>query len=69
MPRHKVLLIRFRQIVIDIWGVSPELLLEGSAVQRYCEVLTALHEAVENSILNEISGNGNAGYAHSRLSL
>ena len=28
MSRHKMLLIPFRQTVIDIWGISPEVLLE-----------------------------------------
>lgn len=69
LSRHKVLLIRFRQTVIDIWSVSPELLLEDGTVQRYCEAFTALHEGAENSILNEISGHENAGYDRSRSSL
>lgn len=64
MPRHKLLLIRFRQAVIDIWGVSPKLLFEDGTVQRYCEAFTALHEGVEKSILNEISGNANVKYGH-----
>jgi hypothetical protein len=55
MPRHKVLLIRFRQTVIDIWGASSELVLENGAVQRYCEAFTSLDEGVEHSILNAIS--------------
>jgi hypothetical protein len=55
MPRQKVLLIRFRQVLIDIWGVSPELLLEDGIVQRYCEALTALHERVERKVLEELS--------------
>lgn len=35
MSRHKILLIPFRQTVIDIWGISPEILLEDDALQRY----------------------------------
>jgi hypothetical protein len=66
MPPHKALLIRFRQTVIDIWGASPELLLEDGAVQRYCEAFTALHEGAETSILSEISGNENEEYDRRR---
>lgn len=65
MSRHHVLLIRLRQTVIDIWGVSPKLLLEDDVVQRFCEAFTVLHERLEDRILDEISKNGNAGYGHS----
>lgn len=65
LPRHNVLLIRFRRSIIDIWGVSPELWLENGAIQRYCEAFTALHEGIENSILKELSGHEDAGHGHS----
>ncbi len=65
MSRHHVLLIRLRQTVIDIWSVSPKLLLEDDVVQRFCEAFTVLHERLEDRILDEISKNGNAGYGHS----
>lgn len=64
MSPHKVLIISFRQTVIDIWDVPPELLLEDGAVQRYGDAFTALHERVENSILNEICGHTNAAHGH-----
>jgi len=53
-PRQKVLLIRFRQTLIDIWSVSPELLLEDGIVQRHCEALSMLHDGVERRILKEL---------------
>lgn len=55
LPRQKVLLIRFRQTLIDIWRVSPELLLEDGVVQRHCEAVSALHDGVEERILKELS--------------
>ncbi len=55
VPRQKVLLLRFRQALIDIWSVSPELLLEDGFVQRHCEALSALHDGVEERILKELS--------------
>lgn len=57
VSRHKRLLIPFRQTVIDIWGVSHEVLLENGILRRYCEAFTGLHERLENSILNEIAAN------------
>jgi hypothetical protein len=68
-PRHKVLLILFRETVIDLWGVSRELLEQDAVVQRYCGAFTALHERVESRVLTEISGNANAGYGHLSPSL
>lgn len=69
MSRHEMLLIPFRQRVIDIWGVSPEVLLEDGALRRYREAFTVLHERLENSILNEIAANQNSRYGHPRPSL
>jgi hypothetical protein len=66
MPRHEMLLIPFRQRVIDIWGVSPEVLLENGALRRYREAFTVLHKRLENSILNEIASNENTRYGHPR---
>ena len=63
-PRHNVLLILFRETVIDLWGVSPELLEQDAVVQRYREAFTALHERVASRLLTEISGNANAGHGH-----
>jgi hypothetical protein len=57
MSRHKMLLIPFRQTVSDIWGVSPEVLLENGILPRYREAFTVLHERLENRILNEIAAN------------
>jgi len=57
VPRQKVLLRRFRQALIDIWKISPELLLEDGFVQRHSEALSALHEGVEERILKELSNN------------
>jgi len=59
LPRQKVLLIRFRQTLIDIWSVSPELLLEDGIVQRHCEALSRLHDAVERRILKELDKDTN----------
>jgi hypothetical protein len=69
MSRHKMLLIPFRQTVIDIWSVSPEVLWEDDALRRYREAFTALHKRLENSILNEIAANQNSQYGHLRPSL
>lgn len=55
VPRQKVLLVRFRQALIDIWSVSPELLLEDGFVQRHCEALNALHDGAVERILKELS--------------
>lgn len=55
VPSQKVLLILFRQTLIDLWNVSPELLLEDGVVQRFYEALSALHDGVEESILKELS--------------
>jgi hypothetical protein len=55
LPRQKVLLIRFRQTLIDIWSVSPELLLEDGIVQRHCEALSRLHDGVEDRVLKELN--------------
>lgn len=55
LPRQKVLLILFRQTLIDTWSVSPELLLEDGLVQRFCEALSTLHDRVEESLLKELS--------------
>jgi hypothetical protein len=57
VPRQKVLLHRFRQALIDIWKVSPELLLEDGFVKRHGEALSALHDGVEERILKELSDN------------
>jgi hypothetical protein len=54
-PRQKVLLIRFRQTLIDIWRVSSDLLLEDGIVQRHCEAVSALHDGVEERILKTLS--------------
>ncbi|HKN85831.1 MAG TPA: hypothetical protein VJV04_03120 [Nitrospiraceae bacterium] len=54
LPRQKVLLIRFRQTLIDIWSVSPELLLEDGIVHRHCEALSMLHDGIEDRILKEL---------------
>jgi len=53
-PRQKVLLIRFRQTLIDIWSVSPELLLEDGIVQMHCEALSRLQDGVEERLLKEL---------------
>lgn len=53
-PRHKVLLILFRQTLIDIWKVPDELFTEYGTVQRYCEALTALQEDLEYNIRETI---------------
>jgi hypothetical protein len=50
-PRHKVLLILFRQALMDIWSVPPELFTEERSLQRYCEALTALQDRLEHLIL------------------
>lgn len=55
VPRQKVLLILFRQTLIDMWSVSPEFLLEDGVVQRLCEALSALHNGIEESILRELA--------------
>jgi hypothetical protein len=59
VPRQKILLIRLRQTLIDVWGVSSELLLADGVVQRYCEALTDLHDGVEDRVLKELSRHGN----------
>lgn len=57
VPRQKVLLHRFRQALIDIWKISPELLLEDGFLQRHGGALNALHERVEERILKELHNN------------
>lgn len=59
LPRQKVLLIRFRQTLIDIWSVSAELLLADGIVQRHCEVLSSIHDGVEDRILKELGKDTN----------
>lgn len=52
--RHKVLLILFRQTLMDIWDVSGEFFTGRGNVQRYCEALTKLHEKLEEDIRKTI---------------
>lgn len=53
-PGYKVLLILFRQTVMDIWKVPDEFVIEDKTVQRYCEAFTALHENLEHNIRKTI---------------
>ena len=59
LPRHNELLMRLRHTLIDVWNVSPELLLEDGIVQRHCEALRLLHDGVEERILKELSKSTN----------
>jgi len=53
-PRHKVLLILFRQVLMDIWSVPPELFIQERSLQRYCEALTGLQNRLEHLIVESI---------------